>query len=166
MLLEVLISPVENIQLEPKFWILFSEQFSRQNQNLQEENAGNLMKHKIVSDPKNSFPFLKWKQPKETLQGDRFFMYFTKQGKQLNNGFVSGRIQSQKVFFGCILSSLASFFRRKKCIFFFHKRPTMNWNFAPELVVFKLVNPVNVISGSPKVRIMGGGWLGGFGAHK
>jgi len=44
---------VENIKHEPKFLILFSGQRSRKNQNIQQENAGNLVNHKIVADPKS-----------------------------------------------------------------------------------------------------------------
>jgi len=53
-------SRVVNFKRELKFWILFSGQFSRQNQNLQEQNTGNLVKHKIVADPK-FFPIFEMK---------------------------------------------------------------------------------------------------------
>jgi len=50
--MHILIFRADRIKHDPKFWILFSGQFSRQNQKLQEENAGNSMKDKIVADPK------------------------------------------------------------------------------------------------------------------
>jgi len=92
--MEILTSYLETIIHEPKFWTLFSGQFSRRKQNLQEENAGNAMKHKIVAIPKLLPIFyikhlLQHTKRNLGLQGDCLFMSFTKQGKQPNNGFVS-----------------------------------------------------------------------------
>jgi len=65
--------------------------------------------------------------------------------------FLVGEFNSKKYYFLFIRSSLAFYPKKKIILYSFKKGPTEH-----ELVVFKLVNPIDVISGTSKGRIIGG----------